>query len=181
MILVYPVGIPVMFTYLLLMHRDKINPIGVTETVRIPMKTRVRPLNRNWSRIEPSDEVDMADVSVPAAPRTHRNTYEDDAVRERARSEVREPRAQHGLLPGGGGGGSGDQATPGETKCVTCENDTLYVVPSVDHNAHRKEVTSREKLSLCPYMHADYERVICSIPRGRKSLRGFALQGLNRL
>lgn len=150
MILVYPVGIPVIFAYLLMMHRDKINPLDGTGTVKMPMTTRVRALNRNWSRIEPSDEVDVADVSVPAAPRTHRNTYENDALRGRARSEVREPRAQHGVLPGSEGGSSVDQAPPRETKCATCGNDTLYVVPSVDHNAHRKEVTSREKLSLCP-------------------------------
>lgn len=118
MILVYPVGIPVMFAYLLLVRRDKINPPDVTGAVRVPLKARVRAFTQGRRFENPSVRVAAIDFSVSSGMHPSEGSPEDGDEGGGTRSGVQRPRTPCGLVSDGVGIGEGDGKKNGHRKEV---------------------------------------------------------------
>ena len=156
MILVYPIGIPLIFTFLLLKHRNKINPPIAAEVAR--RESRARAFAERQGHVNnPGDFFDVDD-SAWTASLTSRSIHRGQDLNERMVS-----RAQVKVSPqdvkvedddgyGGDGGGGNDRASTVDLKGVVKEEEKTSQGPSFATDAHCEEVRSRGARAACVHV-----------------------------
>lgn len=135
MILVYPVGIPVLFAYLLIMRRDKINPPVAVEAGKPTLGVRAPPLSSSQDHHRALSEITEMDIST-----TSHIIYEDEvATVGRVGTAVEYTETSKRL-----GSSSGDGSSRGDSVCSIAGTqrmlDCMHTPTAI---AHRKEVKTR--------------------------------------
>lgn len=139
MILLYPVGIPTLFIYLLLTHRDKINPSVADEagTPTLGVRARSLPSNRAHSRVRSGF---FLDKSVEARLTTSHSIYEDEIAPVGRVGTVLGGKETSKRLSSSGGNGS----CHGDNVCsVDGAQNVLDFTNTPTTNAHREEVKTQ--------------------------------------
>ena len=148
MILVYPIGIPLVFAFLLLKHRDKINPPAAADIGPTLRETRTWTLSSRRGHVRTPGELRETDASLSRTSITSRSICRDQGASGRA-----VPKAQAQMEPqevktrdddGGGDGGDGsDRARTVDLKRVNKEGYVSSLGPSLATDAHCEDVRSR--------------------------------------
>ena len=161
MILVYPIGIPLIFTFLLLKHRNKINPLTAAEVAR--RESRARAFAERQGHVSNSGDLfdvdDLAWTTSLTSRSIHRGQDPNERMVSRAGVKVALQEVKAGDDDGHGedgddryGGGGNDRASTVNLKGVVKEEEKTSQGPSFATDAHCEEVRSRGSRAACVHV-----------------------------